>query len=648
MIVLVLLMLLAIAVAVARKGRVVVPADHVGIITRRYVPQHQDRAYKQVNPYNARGVLARTLLPGVHWMWPVINSVDCVPRLHVPTTMIGVVTALEGHNRSQRGRLARHLDCDDFQDGERFLVGDGSGKGEQGIQVTTLSGGQSYYVNTRLFSVEMRPRTYVPPGTIGLVQAKEGTVRPPDQRFGRHIECDSFQGGEAFLAGGGEQGRQLAILGGGAYYDINPELFDVITVDNVTDSRDGLTEAHLREISIEEDYTGVVITLDGAEPDRDLPGAVAPRVAGHSNFRLPWVFLANGGQRGVQEETLGKGPSYALNPWFVRVMVIPTRVLILKWHNKQTSEADNYDADLGQITVKVQGRFELSVDLWQNLQIPPHEAPTLVSQFGGASTAGLGGLVEDPAPMKRFVRDVLGVAVTGYFNEIAMTNSVFEFLDSYEDVRKNLTDRVKHALGKWGVETLETNLGDFEPTDASMLDALKAELMEEMRGKKLDEAVKNAEREDAIDVYLARAEARRVGLELKAEVEALGKDNVAMIRIVREFAGFDVPQYIGGGGDISAYLSTLPLPAVQDLLSRLRQLRTDQQLTAGPTLQELTMDKSGKREETGGPAEAQDGADTANLVGAHDAVRMEAAAGTEAATGSDGEVWTEHPSDGGS
>jgi hypothetical protein len=598
---LILLVLLAVTLATAWNARVVVPADHLGVITRRYVPQHPDRAYKHVNPHNARGVLARTLLPGVHWLVPVINSVECVPRVHVPPDMIGVVTALEGHNRPGRSRLARHVECDDFQDGEKFLLGDGERMGRQGVQVKTLSGGQSYYINPRLFRVEMRPRTFVPSGTVGLVEAKEGGVRPADRRFGRHVECDSFQDAEAFLAGGGEQGRQLAILGGGMYYDINPELFDVITVDNVAASRDGLTAAHLREISIAEDYTGVVIALDGAEPEGDPDGAVAPRVPGHSNFRLPWVFLANGGQRGVQEETLGKGPSYALNPWFVRVMVIPTRVLILKWHNKQQSEADNYDADLGQITVKVQGRFELSVDLWQNLQIPPHAAPMLVSQFGGASTAELGGLVDDPAPMKRFVRDVLGVAVTGYFNEIAMTNSVFEFLESYEDVRKNLTDRVKHALGKWGVETLETNLGDFEPTDPAMLDALKAELFEELKGKQLDQAVKNAEREDAIDTYLARAEARRVGLEIKAEVEALGRDNVAMIRIVREFAGFDVPQYIGGG-DISAYLSTLPLPAVQDLLSRLRQLRLDQQLTTAPSLQELTAEGVEKTEDTEGSA----------------------------------------------
>lgn len=595
--VLVLLIPLALAGAAAWAGRVVVPADQVGVVTRRLVRPPAQRAFLHVNPYAARGVRATTLPPGTHWLLPVINSVECVSRVHVPAGMLGVVTALEGHHRTGHGLVARHVECDDFQDGARFLLGDGERRGEQGLQVKTLSGGQSYYINPRLFRVDMRPRTYVPPGTMGLVQAKEGAVRPSERNFGRHVECDSFQDGAAFLEGGGEQGRQLAVLGGGAYYDINPELFDVITVDNVASSRDGLTEAHLREISIKEDYTGVVIALDGAPPRPGSDGVVAPRVAGHSGFRLPWVFLENGGQRGVQEEILHKGTICALNPWFVRVMLIPTRVMILKWHDKKASEADNYDADLGEITVNVQG-FDLSVQLSQNLRIPPEAAPTLVGQFGGMSTAELGGLIAHRAPMQRFVRDVLGVTVAGYFNQIAMTNSVLEFLSSYEDVRKDLTDRVRQALEKWGVETLDTNLGRFRPTDPSLLDTLKAMFLAEMRGKTLDMDVEHARLEDLADEYRARKEARRVGLELRAEVELLGPDNVMMIRVVREFANFDVPQYIGGGGDISAYLQTLPLPAMQDLLARLRQLRTEQQLTTGPAHQELPVEEQPEKDPT--------------------------------------------------
>ncbi|MEU9289845.1 SPFH domain-containing protein [Streptomyces sp. NPDC048275] len=590
MVIVLLLLILLGAAWFGWKGRVVVPADRVGIVTRQYGPTHPDTAFKQINPATARGVYARTLLPGgFHWLTPVLHTVEYVPRVHVPAGMVGLVSATEGRTRTGGRTLGRHVECNSFQDGQAFLLGGG----EQGVQVTTLTGGQSYYVNTRLFSVEMVPRTYVPPGTVGLVQAREGAVRPPDQRFGRHVECNSFQDGQAFLSGGGEQGKQLAILGGGTYYDINPELFDVVTVDNVDSaaaSREGLTEAHLREIAINEGYTGVVVTLDGAEPLDDAAGAVASRVAKHSSFRLPWVFLASGGQRGIQEETLGQGTTYALNPWFVRVMLIPTRVLILTWHNKEDSEADNYDADLGQIVVNVQG-FDLAVTLSQNLQIPPHVASQLVSQFGNERTSGLGGLVDDRAPMKRFVRDVLGATVAGYFAEIAMTSSVLDFLASYQDVRKELTDRLLHSLEGWQLGMLGTVLGRFTPTDPVLHERLKEKFFEEMRGESLGVSLENARLEDLIDEYRARQESRRVALELKAEVELMGPDNVSMIRIVREFAKFDVPEYIGGG-DISALVQALPMSTMQDLLTRLRDLRRDQQITSGPTRPELTKDEA--------------------------------------------------------
>lgn len=579
----VLLVLLAAAAWAGWSGRVVVPANHVGIVTRRFGAAHPDAAFKQVNPANARGVHARTLLPGgFHWLAPVLHSVEYVPRVHVPAGMVGLVCALEGRTRTDGRPLGRRVECDSFQNGEAFLLGGG----EQGIQVTTLTGGQSYYVNTRLFSVETVPRVYVPPGTVGLVQAKAGGVRPPDQRFGKHVECNSFQDGEAFLLGGGEQGRQLAILGGGAYYDINPELFDVITVDNVASSRDGLTEAHLKEISIEEGCTGVVVTLDGAKPKPSAIGTPAPRVEGHSSFLRPWVFLANGGQRGVQEETLGEGANYPLNPWFARVIPIPTRVLILKWHNKKESEADNYDADLGQITVNVQG-FDLDVDLTQNLQIPATVAPRLVSEFGGVKASGLGGLIDDPAPMQRFVRDVLGSTVTGYFSEIAVMTSVLEFRGKYHDIRKELTDKVTHALERIGVEVLETTLDRFIPRDPALFAAFQGQFADEMRDGTLAAGVRHAELSDKIDALAVKAEIRRFGLELKTEVEQLGPENVTMIRIVGEFAKFDVPEYISGGGDISAYLQTLPLPAMQDLLARVHEMRRTQQIASEPR-QELT------------------------------------------------------------
>jgi hypothetical protein len=163
------------------------------------------------------------------------------------------------------------VECDYFQDGAAFL----RNGGEQGPQVTVLRGGQVYYLNPHLFEVKPVPRTRVPDGSIGLVIARAGAAPTPGRIFGRHVECDDFQNGAAFINGGGQQGRQLAILTTGGY-DINPGLFEVITTANVAELGTGLTAKQLRVISFDAGLTGVVITAEGAPPERDDKGTQVP------------------------------------------------------------------------------------------------------------------------------------------------------------------------------------------------------------------------------------------------------------------------------------------------------------------------------------------------------------------------------------
>ena len=475
-------------------GRVVVPPDHVGIVRRRSGTADPD--FLKVTPDNRRGVQAHTLLPGQPtWLMPGRYTVEFVPQVHVPEGMIGLVSAREGRRRPAGRILGRHVECDNFQDGQKFLR-DG---GEQGRQVATLPGDISYYINTRLFEVQFVPRTTVPPGTIGLVIARAGMVRAPDQPFGRHVECSSFQDGQAFLDGGGEQGKQLAVLAGGTSYDINPALFEVITVANVAGRQDGLTAYHLQEMAVPIGYTGVVITLDGAEPEAgSAPGTVGPRVAGHRGFRLPWVFLG-GGQRGVQEETIGEGTVCSLNPWFVRVVLIPTRVLILEWNDKPPAEGSrNFDADLDRITVTIQGH-RVHTQLSQTLRIPERAAPRLVSAFGGTGSSGLGGLVHDAMPVQRFVEKVLGATVASYLSGIASTSTVQEFLLKYTEARTDLAAQVRIALESWGVEAISTNLGSFEAEDPRLNAELQAEASAQLHRSTLNVSANNVVIEDEID-----------------------------------------------------------------------------------------------------------------------------------------------------
>ena len=490
------------------------------------------------------------------------RHVEVVRAVRVPEGMIGLVSALDGAPRPPGRPLGRPVACDNFQDGEAFLR-DG---GEQGRQVPTLPGDAAYYLNTALFDVRFVPRTSVPPGTVGLVVAQAGGIRPPDQPLGRFVPCDHFQDGAAFLRDGGQQGRQLAVLAGGSVYDINPAMFDVLTVDNVAGAGDGMTVQHLREVAVPVGYTGVVVTLDGAEPDRSMLG---PVVAGHRSFRLPWLFLQQGGHRGVQEETLGEGAVCSLNPWFVRVMLIPTRLLYMEWTRKTASEAGQYDASLDQVVVNIQGH-QLHVEMAQTLRIPRTAAPRLVSQFGGSTGSGLGGLVNDPVPVQRFVERVLGATVAAYFNAIASESTIDEFLDRYTSTRTDLSAQVRNALQAWGVEALSTTLGEFESRDPEFDAVRKKEFAEQARGKVLKVERGNVDVEDEIDAIRVRAEERRVGMELRAELAALGPENYVLIRQIQEIAKWKGPDIIG---NIAEAVDTMPMMIRRDLLDSLRELR---------------------------------------------------------------------------
>lgn len=565
---------LVVAALVGFLGFRKIPGDRVGIVRRRYGRTHPK--FRNVTPYKTRGVLARPLLPGRSgWVAPFFNEVQFLPRMHVAEGKVGLVTATEGEIRPSSRPLGISVACDNFQDGETFLLNGG----EQGRQVDTLAGGQSYYLNPRLFEVEQVERVYVAPGTIGLVNAKAGAVRPPARSFGPHVECDDFQDGSRFISGGGHQGRQLAILQGGAYYNINPALFEVVTVDNVAEVGGGEISAHhLREISIPIGYVGVVIALDGTEPES--PDQLGPRVEGHQGFRLPWVFLQNGGYRGVQEETLPEGTVCALNPYFVRVMLIPTRVLVLEWSEKTPAKSTNYDAQLGRIAVTVQGH-RLFVDMSQTLQVPQETAPKLVSMHGGTQTSGLGGLDYDPRPVQRFVERVLGAIVVSYFNEIAAAATVKEFLETYAETRTDLASQVRGALHAWGVEARNTTLGEFIAEDPFLNEALKRPAHEQMRSDLLDVELANAEREDAIDVVRLRKETRRMSLELKSRIETLGLNNVVVLEMLKEITKAPVPQFIGGG-DLTAYLDTQPLARLEEILGKMKELQTGVEVQAPP------------------------------------------------------------------
>jgi hypothetical protein len=429
----------------------------------------------------------------------------------------------------------------------------------------TLEADRVYYRPRLLFRVEYRPQTYVPANTIGVVLASAGSVPPPDQVLCRHVECNSFQDGSAFLLGGGQMGRQPAFLPGGAFYDINPRVFDVITTKNIGSGRHGLTAEDLKEINVPEGTAGVVIALGGAAPDEE-EGSVGRRVAGHESFQLPWVFLANGGQRGAQAETLSRGV-YRINPWFARVVLIPTRALTLDWTRKDRKPSTNFDAALDQIVVNVEG-YRLQFTMQQIIRIPAHAAPRLVGHFGEQLTDAFGtSETSNRVPVQRFVEKVLGTTVEGYFHATASRYEILDFIRHHDKVCLDLGDQVRHALRDWGVEAVEITLSDFTPV-GSDLDALRRSIAAEReRQQQLTHVLENTRLQDEINRVGLGTERLRRQLEsvpLERQVEILGQIPVIWERLLAEAANMKVPQWVGQGvGD----LSTLPAPMLHRIIT---------------------------------------------------------------------------------
>ncbi|MGW6928879.1 SPFH domain-containing protein [Lentzea sp. NPDC054927] len=465
----------------------------------------------------------------------------------VPTGKIGLVYKRFGGLKSERYPVRVH--------------------GGQGVQAATLQADRRYLLPPLLFRVRNVERTYVPTGTIGLVIAKVGAVPPVEFTLCRHVDCDYFQDGREFLLNGGQMGKQSMVLPGGAYYDINPALFDVITTETLgDDEKDELTRSDLMDISIPEGATGVVIAKVGESPDED-DKTVGPVVAGHASFQKPWEFLAGGGRRGAQAETLPHGGVYRINPWFARVVIIPTRELTLDWQRSDTKSADRYDAALDQIVANVEGN-RLLFTMTQIIRIPAKAAPLLVRRFGeDRDMTGLGD-VQSPAPVQRFVERVLGRTVKGYFESCASEYEVLQFIEGLNEVRMELESKVAEALTEWGVEAGRTTLSDFECEDPE-LDARRRRKAEERdRRATLEHELDNAKLTKEIESTKIDTEKERATVpvaEMEARANVLGVQSEVLLQSLGQLKDFNTPSIVTDGATANG---ALPLVVGQQMINQ--------------------------------------------------------------------------------
>ena len=490
-------------------GVIIVPDDSVGVMTKKFVLLGKNRrlpAGRIIALNNEAGYQADTLPPGLHLgLWPWQYQVDLVKFFTVPPGKVGCVEACDGEPLPSGRIVAQLVSCDSFQDARAFL----QNKGQRGPQMGVIPPG-TYRINSLLFSVSLTDAIVVPPGQIGVIEARDGRPLSGGRVIARHVDCDSFQDASAFMAGGGERGPQMAIIAPGTYR-INPFLFSVQLADAV---------------DIPDNKVGVVTTREGFSL---AAGEIAgPVIDGHNMFQSPQAFVDGKGSKGLQEQVLLSGRyfinprfatiemvdmtevpiahvgvviafvgkegkdvtgdtfkhgnlvsrgekgvwvepldpgKYPINPYTHKVTNVPTANVVLNWATGKT-EAHRLDANLSTITVRSADGFKFNLDVSQIIHIPRNDAPKVIARFGD---------------MSALVTQVLEPTIGNYFRNAAQGSDIIDFLKNRSVRQEEARDAISVALKEYNVGAVDTLIGDIVPPDQLMKTLTDRKLAEQER-----------------------------------------------------------------------------------------------------------------------------------------------------------------------
>ena len=124
-------------------GMVIVPEDRIGLVTKKFVLFGNDKSLPDgriIATKGEAGFQAKALAPGLYfgkWFWQYDVSME--QFMVIPEGKIGLVMSKDGAPIPTGNILAQSVECDIFQDAEKFLDNGGQ-RGRQTAYITTGSG----------------------------------------------------------------------------------------------------------------------------------------------------------------------------------------------------------------------------------------------------------------------------------------------------------------------------------------------------------------------------------------------------------------------------------------------------------------------------------------------------------------------------
>src|SRR5437773_1373894 len=512
-------------------GIVYIPHTQVGIIEKIWSSKGSLREGQIIARNGEAGYQARFLRGGIHFgLYPWQYRIHKEPLVVVAEGKMAYVYARDGVPLEPIQTLGRTVDSNHFQNAFRFL----EAQGQRGRQRGILREGV-YAINLALFVVITEERVFsgpvresadryeswkaqlaslrafdpvvigsggrrhfqanigdtsaseagAPPSlvdkipefnpnvdTIGVVSIQDGPtigsgeIIAPEIKAADSKDHNYFQDPEAFLQLGGKRGKQLQVLTDGTFF-IN-RWFGTVEIKAKT--------------LIPIGYVGVVVSYHGAAGD-DTTG---------ESFRYGEQVEA--GHRGVWRSALAPG-KYALNPYAVKVELVPTINFVLRWISGQT-EAHHYDEDLTSIDLITADGYEPRLPLSLVLHIDYQKAPSVVQRFGD---------------VKRLITQTLDPILTAYFRDVAQTSHMLDLLTKREEIQKRATEELGERFKKYDINVVAVLIGRPESREnaAGQADPIET-LFDQLRMRRLadEQRATFAKQEEAAQQQVALNQAK--------------------------------------------------------------------------------------------------------------------------------------------
>jgi regulator of protease activity HflC (stomatin/prohibitin superfamily) len=579
------------------RGFCLIRASQVGILTKNMFGKKMPEG-QIIARHGEIGVQAKTLMPGLYWRPPIIWSFAKVLVVTVDIASIGIIESIDGEPLPKGRVLADEVECNQFQDAEMFLAN----HGKKGPQVGILRPG-TYRINTILFSIAKAPAVKIPANSIGIAIAKDGIplptgyiVAPKAQNVdGTEADHKSYQNGQLFIDSKGYRGPQLDTLQPGIYY-INPNLFD-IKVEEVAEVLPG--------------YVAVIRSNVGLELERASEGPDKAtgegKLGGPIHEDVEKILIIDKYTRGIWREPIAPG-KYNLNTIAFTAYQVPTSAVTIDWASEgrigtevkgiKPTEAKAagvlYSFDPLKVTSK--DGFQLEVNVRMVIRIQPGNAAYIIARFG--SVANLIDQIVHPLIDSSFRNKAGEKKAIDFFQSRtdlqteALVHAKERFseynveaqnlLIAYIDIPKDLLDTqtkkeiANQQQAQYDQEALaqEKRIAVMEKSSRAdkQKDVIDAKLSIDINNDRAEARVKEADgirrsvilqaqgtKESTILVadgnsYKSKIEGDGVAAAYNAQKEAIGQQNVAIIKLIQEIAAGKiqiVPQILVGGGDTS-------------------------------------------------------------------------------------------------